>query len=241
MDKHRILIVEDNFLFAVKLEKNLVEWGHEVLSILDSGANVFEFLKSETPTLILMDINLKGEFNGVDIANQISNKGIPIVFITGRTDEETFEAAKKTTTGITYLVKPFDMLTLRGAIDFNPFLQLEKSEKSERESVLFIRKNKELVKVKTEDISHIKSDRNYCDIFAGDKIFFLKISLTKLMEELPEESFIKIHRSYVVNLGDVDSVFLSTNQIKIKDKTLPIGRKYKKDFLARIEAHRLKN
>ena len=212
-----------------------------MLSILDRGIDVFEFLKTETPTLILMDINLKGDFNGVDIAEQISNKGIPVVFITGRTDEETFEAAKKTTAGITYLVKPFDMLTLRGTIDFNPFLQLEKTEKSESGGVLFLRKNKELVKVKTGDVTYVKSDRNYCDIFVGDKIFFLKMSLTKLMEELPDENFIKIHRSYIVNLGDVEGVFLSENQIRIGGNMLPIGRKYKKDFLARIKEYRLKN
>jgi len=214
--KHRILIVEDNFLFAVKLEKNLVEWGHMVIGICETGQCVLELLKTETPTLILLDINLKGNMNGVETAKQIIHKEIPIVFVTGRTDQETYEEIKGTSV-ISYLVKPFDLLT----------------------HALFLRKNKELVKVKTSEISYVKSDRNYCDIFVGDKVYFLKISLTKLFEKLPPDTLVKIHRSYVVNLKQVEGLILSENMIRIGDKKLPIGRKYKKDFLDKIKDYRV--
>jgi len=235
--KHRILIVEDNFLFAVKLEKNLVEWGHKVIGICETGQSAIDLLETETPTLILMDINLKGSLNGVETAKLIKYKEIPIVFTTGRTDEETFEDAKDTS-GITYLVKPFDLLTLRGVIDFNPFLKLENQNESSND-FLFLRKNKELVKVKTSNISYIKSDRNYCDIFVGDKVYFLKISLTKLLEQLPPDTLVKIHRSYVVNLNQINSLILSENMIRIGDKKIPLGRKYKKDFLDKIKNYRV--
>ena len=234
MDKHRILIVEDNFVFAVKLEKNIVEWGHQVVGICETGQSVLDFLKTETPTLILMDINLKGNMNGVKTANQIKDKGIPIVFITGRTDEKTYEDIKGTSV-ISYLVKPFDLLTLRGTLDFNPYLNLENQD----EDFLFIKRNRELVKVKTTDISYIKSDRNYCDIFVGERVYFVKTSLTKLMEKLQVKSLVKIHRGYVVNLKSIDGLLLSENMIKIGEQLLPIGRKYKKDFLEQIEDYRL--
>lgn len=237
MAKHRILIVEDNFLFAVKLEKNLVEWGHMVIGICETGQCVLELLKTETPTLILLDINLKGNMNGVETAKQIIHKEIPIVFVTGRTDQETYEEIKGTSV-ISYLVKPFDLLTLRGVIDFNPFLKLENLNEGNNDA-LFLRKNKELVKVKTSEISYVKSDRNYCDIFVGDKVYFLKISLTKLFEKLPPDTLVKIHRSYVVNLKQVEGLILSENMIRIGDKKLPIGRKYKKDFLDKIKDYRV--
>lgn len=238
VDKHRILIVEDNFLFAVKLEKNLTQWGHQVIGTCETGQAVLDLLKTETPTLILMDINLKGSLNGVETAKRIKHKEIPIVFTTGRTDEESFEAAKETS-GITYLVKPFDLLTLRGVIDFNPFLKLENVTEEEEEDYLFIRKNKELVKIKASDICYIKSDRNYCDIFVEDKVFFLKISLTKLTEQLPSDILMKIHRSYVVNLNHVDGLLLSENLIRVGDKKLPLGRKYKKAFMEKINDFRI--
>ena len=234
MDKHRILIVEDNFVFAVKLEKNIIEWGHQVVGICETGQSVLDFLKTETPTLILMDINLKGNMNGVKTANQIKDKGIPIVFITGRTDEKTYEDIKGTSV-ISYLVKPFNLLTLRGTLDFNPYLNLENQD----EDFLFIKRNKELVKVKTTDISYIKSDRNYCDIFVGERVYFVKTSLTKLMGKIQGKSLVKIQRAYVVNLKSIEGLLLSENMVKIGDQLLPIGRKYKKNFLERIEDYRL--
>ncbi len=234
MDKHRILIVEDNFVFAVKLEKNIIEWGHQVVGICETGQSVLDFLKTKTPTLILMDINLKGNMNGVKTANQIKDKGIPIVFITGRSDEKTYEDIKGTSV-ISYLVKPFDLLTLRGTLDFNPYLNLENQD----EDFLFIKRNKELVKVKTTDISYIKSDRNYCDIFVGEKVYFVKTSLIKLMEKIQGKSLVKIQRAYVVNLKSIEGLLLSENMVKIGDQLLPIGRKYKKNFLERIEDYRL--
>ncbi len=239
MDKHRILIVEDNFLFAVKLEKNLTQWGHEVIGICETGQSVLDSLETETPTLILMDINLKGSMNGVETAKQIRHRGIPIVFITGRTDEETFTEAKNTS-GITYLVKPFDLMTLRGIIDFNPYLQLDNQpEEKEQTDFLFLKRNKELVKVKTSDIDYIKSDRNYCDIHVGEKVYFMKISLTQLIKQLPSDTLVKLHRAYIVNLNSIEGLVLSENIVKIAGKELPIGRKYKKDFLEKINEFRI--
>lgn len=239
MDKHRILIVEDNFLFAVKLEKNLTQWGHQVIGICETGQAVLDLLKTETPTLILMDINLKGSLNGVETAKRIKHKEIPIVFTTGRTDEETFESAKETS-GITYLVKPFDLMTLRGIIDFNPYLQLEKQPEEEKNDFLFLKRNKELVKVNTSDIDFIKSDRNYCDIHVEEKVYFMKISLTQLTKQLPSDILVKVHRAYIVNLNKIDGLVLSENLVKIGGKEVPIGRKYKKDFLEKINDFRLK-
>lgn len=233
MNKHRILIVEDNFLFAAKLEKNLTEWGHEVLGIYENGQSVLSFLETDTPSIILMDINLKGGMNGVEIAQKISNKEIPIIFMTGRTDDETFEAAKKSS-AISYLVKPFDLLTLKSLIEFNSFQNPDSEISQIEEKNIFLRKNKELTKVEFGDIQYIKSDRNYCDIVTDKGLFLLKISLTKLMEQLSDPRFIKSHRSYTVNVEKVSGLLLSDSKLRIGEVLIPIGRKYRKELIEKI-------
>ncbi len=234
MNKHRILIVEDNFLFAAKLEKNLTDWGHEVLDIFENGQSVLNFLEKDTPTLILLDINLKGGMNGLEIAQQVSNMEIPIIFMTGRTDDETFEAAKKSS-AISYLVKPFDLLILKSLIEFNAFSRFESEVSGDDEKYTYFRKNKERVKVTFKEIQYIKSDRNYCDIITDIGNFVLKISLTKLMEQLSDPRFLKSHRSYTINVEKVNGLLLSENKIRIGDTLIPIGRKYRKEVIQKIE------
>ncbi len=233
MNKHRILIVEDNFLFATKLEKNLTDWGHKVLGILENGQSVLTFVEEVVPSLILMDINLKGDLNGVEIAQKISDKEIPIIFITGRTDEETFEAAKSSS-AISYLVKPFDLLTLKSLIEFNAFPKQDINIQKVDEKNIFLRKNKELIKVDYNEIQYLKSDRNYCDIITTKGSFVLKVSLTKLMEQLSDPRFIKSHRSYSINIDKVAGLLLSDNKLRIGEALIPIGRKYRKEVVKRI-------
>lgn len=233
MNKHRILIVEDNFLFAAKLEKNLTDWGHEVLGIFENGQSVLSFLERDSPSLILMDINLKGGMNGVEVAQEISDKEIPIIFMTGRTDDETFEAAKKSS-AISYLVKPFDLLTLKSLIEFNAFSKLESETPDDDEKYTYFRKNKERIKVAFREIQYVKSDRNYCDIFTDKGTFVLKISLTKLMEQLSDPRFLKSHRSYTINTERVAGLLLSENKIRIGEILIPIGRKYRKEVIEKI-------
>ena len=234
MQKHKILIVEDNFLFATKLEKNLVGWGIEVIGIFENAQSVLAFLEKSTPSLILMDINIKGDMNGIELAQKISNKEIPIIFITGRTDEETFEAAK-CSSAISYLVKPFDLLTLKSLIEFNVFPKIESERPLVENKNLFLRKNKELVRVEFDDILFIKSDRNYCDIITLKGTFIMKISLTKLKEQLSDERFVKSHRSYIINVENVSGLLLSNSKVRIGESLVPIGRKYRKEIVEKIK------
>lgn len=227
---HRILIVEDNLPFAIKLERHLKEWGHEIIGIKNNSEDAFESINQNPPTLILMDINLKGALNGIEIANKIKDHEIPIIFITGRRDLETFDAAKETN-GIQYLVKPFDMLTLKGAIEFSELKEVEKVDE-----FLFVRRRKEIVKLKIKEIKWIQSDGNYCDLYhVDDKKYTIKLPLKTLLEQIQNQSFQRIHKSYVINIERVTGLFLSENRVRVGEELIPLGRKYRDDFLKAID------
>ncbi|RMG84034.1 MAG: response regulator, partial [Bacteroidetes bacterium] len=114
----RILIVEDNLPFAINIESYLEEWGYTVTGIAENGKTALWHIVNDQPDLILMDIHINGNVSGMDIALAVKDQNIPIIFITGERDENMYESAKNTR-AVSYLVKPFDMLTLKAAIELN--------------------------------------------------------------------------------------------------------------------------
>ena len=248
MKSFRILIVEDNLVFAVRMEEKLEEWGHQVLGIIDNGNEAIETAKKIIPDIILMDINLMGDYNGIEVAQNLKDLNIPIIFITGEKDEATFKAALDSH-GVSYLVKPFDMLSLRGAIELassksnlSPTLEnrIIEEENLPDEPIadtqkLYFKSGKELVQVNLMDLNWLESDRNYCDLYTNDRRFTLRISLRKLLQQLPADKFMKIHKRFVVRIDAIDKVVLSENKVYIGEEAISLGRKFRADFLKRIK------
>ncbi len=234
MNKYKTLIIEDNLPFAIKIEKHLVEWGHQVLGIIDNSKEALEVIKTQEPDLIIIDINIKGQLNGVEIAHSIKNLKIPVIFITGRKDEQIYKEAQSTT-GISYLVKPFDMKTLQGVIDFAlPERKTGQQEKSD-EQYFYIKKNNQLLKIDKTQISWLKADGNYCDFYIGTAKYTVRMSLKKVLAKLPKKEFLKIHKSHAVRISDIDGIFLSKNQIRVGEVYLPLGRNFREELLQRVK------
>jgi len=103
---------------------------------------------------------------------------------------------------------------------------------------IYIRKKEAIVKVYLTDIEYIISRGNYCSIYAKQE-FRIKSSLIKLLQKLPSQQFIKIHQRYVINTDLIDQIDLQGCYIFIKKHQLPIGPKYKKEVMLRIQDHTL--
>lgn len=117
MSNERILIVEDEIIAAKSLELRLRQLGYTVIGIVPSGEQAIQIAETATPALVLMDINLRGELDGIQTAEQIRARfGIPVIFTTSHDDDETLQRAK-ITEAFGYLVKPFETRELRNAIE----------------------------------------------------------------------------------------------------------------------------
>ncbi len=117
MKKARILIVEDEAIIAMEIENQLLSLGYEVTSIVDTGEKTIKKTEVEKPDLILMDIRIKGEIDGVETAEVIRNKfGIPVVFSTAYLDEKRIERAK-ITMPFGYVLKPVQERDLKVTIE----------------------------------------------------------------------------------------------------------------------------
>lgn len=105
--KARILVVEDESIVALDMRNQLSEMGYEVVGMASSGEDAIASALTAQPDLVLMDIRLKGEMDGVEAAERIRNeRDIPVIFITAYADERTLSRAK-VTQAFGYILKPF--------------------------------------------------------------------------------------------------------------------------------------
>ncbi len=113
----RVLLVDDDPTFLLYLKQMMKSLGHEVVGTAGSGAEALSALDLH-PDLILMDVSLDGEWDGIETVKHIlERRDVPVVYISGREDEETLERARETAP-ITYILKPVDRRSLAITIGF---------------------------------------------------------------------------------------------------------------------------
>lgn len=99
---------------------------------------------------------------------------------------------------------------------------------------VFVRVQNHLQKVRVDEIRWIHADGNYCYLHLEQKRFALKTSLKRLVKKLPKGHFVRIHKSYVVRLKNVEKIDVQTNELCVGSATLPIGRTFRPDLLDQI-------
>ena len=98
-EEKQILIVEDNIIVAMDIQRRLIKLGYNVPVVVSSGQEAINKVKENNPDLVLMDINLYGQMDGIEAASEIHTfSNIPILYLTAYTDEKTLERAKITET-----------------------------------------------------------------------------------------------------------------------------------------------
>ena len=113
----KIMIVEDETLVAKDIEASLTSLGYTVCRAVSSGEDALAFIAQDRPDLILMDIMLKGNLDGIETANRVRRQlDIPVIFLTAYSDAATVGRAKETN-AFGYLLKPFEESELRTTIE----------------------------------------------------------------------------------------------------------------------------
>jgi len=142
MEKLKILIVEDDAIIATAIESQLQSLGYDVTSIVDTGEKAIEKVEVDKPDLILMDIHIKGNMDGIDTAEVIRNKfGIPVIFSTAFLDTERIERAK-ITIPFGYVLKPVQERDLKVTLEMA--LHVAKIDEKRKQTEDNLRKSEEL-------------------------------------------------------------------------------------------------
>ncbi len=113
----RILVVEDEHIVAMGIKRMLKSLGYTVTGVASSGEDAISKAESTFPDVVLMDIMLKGDMDGVEAAREIRERfDVPVVYLTAYSDNKILERAKKTEP-FGYIVKPFDEKDLHSSIE----------------------------------------------------------------------------------------------------------------------------
>ncbi len=238
--KVRILIVEDDMIIAANIMLQLSKLGYEVTGIESRGEEAVSHAKRNPPDIILMDINLRGRINGIETARTIQQyQDIPIVYLTANNDEATFAKAKETHPHA-FISKPFSALNLQRSIALVAEHLKEKPNGRQKEETylqvledrIFVRHNGKMVKLLLQDILYIVAERNYCNIVTSNGKYLVVCTLKSLEKELPESHFVRVHRSYVVNISKLD--VLADTHLEISRNVIPVSRTHKELLVGRL-------
>ena len=113
----KVLIVEDEVITAMSLRVSLERSGYEICELVSTGERAVVVAETESPDVVIMDINLAGRMDGLEAARIIcSRRKTPIVFLTGYTDDKVVESTRAVE-GSVFIVKPADPDEVRRAIE----------------------------------------------------------------------------------------------------------------------------
>lgn len=235
MSTVKILIIEDDPLQAQEMAVFVRNAGYTVVGIVSNGERAIGLADTHHPDLLLCDVVLPGDLDGIQTAAIIrQTRNVPVVFLTNDRDPLTKQRIKRS--GETYLPKPFTESQLADAVEF-ALIDSKKDELTPRK-VLEINgyyffheyNGTKYHKVKLNQILFVKSEEK-------KKVFHLKdnpnfttqIGMHELIQAFRAPEIIQVHRSYLANILHVESISQQFLYFP-NDKKVPIGEMYLPDL-----------
>lgn len=249
-ERIRVMIVEDESIVAMDLAAGLEHDGYVVSGIADNYEEAIKLFSSSQVDILLMDIHIHGNKDGVDTATALMKiRQVPLIYLTAFTDAATVERVKHTNPSA-FLTKPYSIENVRIAIDLalhhfaeakpvatGKVMTLPSSvdKKTDKEHFLqlkeyiFIKQNYRFVKFKLSEILFAEADNNYVNLHTLNQKFAIRLSLSDLLERLQFSRLIRVHRSYAVNLDEISS--FDEQFIRVAHHEIPISRNHRQDFM----------
>jgi len=224
-------IIIDDDSFVRKITEDFVR-KTESLNLLHSLSNAVDAINvlgaNENIDLIFLDIEMP-EMTGIDFLNALSI--LPQIIIISSKEKYAINAFEFDVTD--YLLKPFTYSRFCKAVN-KALDRQEKNRMYAKADEIFIKHNSSLVKLKYADILWVEAMENYVVINTFDEKYMIHFTMRAIEGKLPANQFLRVHRSFIVNIGSIHSIEDNTIQIKTIDKAknaIPIGKIYKDKLL----------
>nr|WP_294943417.1 LytTR family DNA-binding domain-containing protein [uncultured Mucilaginibacter sp.] len=218
----RCIIVDDEPLAQDVLESHVSKCNELVLvKKCNNALDAFQILHKEKIDLILLDIQMPA-INGVDFIKSL--KSPPSIIFTTAFPE--FAMSGFDLEAVDYLLKPITFERFRKSID--KLLKIQTPEKKEISLFTYFKVGGSYTKVLHSDILFAQSIKDYISLKTTQGNYIILMTMKYLVELLPDENFVRIHRSYLVNKSLISSI--NRTNIQIGDEVLPIGENYRSNI-----------
>ena len=236
--KIRCLLVDDEPLALSVLEKYISQVvDMEIVASCESALEAFQVLQKHQVDLIFLDIQMP-ELTGLQFLRSLEKA--PKVILTTAYREYAFDGFDLDV--LDYLLKPISFERFLKAITkyyriISPEALLKEkivSAHVDSDQFILVKEKKSKIKVPFKDILYIESIKDYVKIVMTHRTVVTKMFISEIEQVLPDESFLRIHRSFIVPVNKIDSY--SANQVEIGEQEIPIGRSYKNLVVKRLDS-----
>jgi DNA-binding LytR/AlgR family response regulator len=235
--KTKCLIIDDEPLARDLIRSYLDKLeSFEVVCECGDAMKALQVLREQKIDLMFMDIQMP-QITGIEFLRILKNP--PKVIITTAYREYALDSFEFDV--VDYLLKPITFERFLKAV--NKYFQVSQEEipvaapvseviQSE-EAFIYVRENKRVIKVNLNEILYIEGLSEYVQIYTDRKKIITKTSMTSLEEKLPNDGFLRIHKSFIVSVSRIEA--FTANTIEVPGKELPIGRSYKNAVLNTLQ------
>ena len=249
-----ILIIEDEPIIAKDIVGAIEDRGYTVAGVCSNHTTALKLLENQRPDLVLCDIMLdEADWDGVRLAKEIRRLyQLPLIFLTALTDSATISRAAAAEPDA-YLTKPFEDRNLFAAIELaiskfalRQDAKIENTYKATTIAAIpeadflpfiagnfFIKDKKRLVKVSATAILWVKAEGVYAHLTTTERTYLLTTHLGAIEEKLKNESFIRVHRSYLVNFHHIEAI--EEDVLTVGKERIPLGKSYREAFYRRLQ------
>lgn len=232
----KVLIVEDEMLVAEDLSEHMQDCGFEVTGIAVSSEECFESIDKNEPDIIIMDINIQGKLDGIEIAKILNQtKKIPFIFLTANSDAVTVDRAIPLNPDA-FITKPFNKNDLKIAIELacqkhnNLVIETATSDTDVINHSIFVREGSIYRRIDIPTVLYIEANGSYSTIVTNSKTYTLSYNLNYFKTQVKNPVFRQVHRSFIVNINRVEGI--ENSSLIINKNSIPVSKHYQKEIMA---------
>ena len=224
--KIKCLIIDDEPSSQTVLKKFVADIDFlDLIGVCNNAVDALQILKqTHSIDLLFLDINMP-KISGLTFYKSLQNP--PYVIFTTAYPQYALEGFE--VNAIDYLLKPFSFDRFFSAVNKVVEKKFSNDNNLDNDQFMMIKSSKTLHKVNFENIMFIEAYGDYVKVHLEDQLILTNLTFNAFLESLPNQIFIRTHKSFAINFKKMNS--MSGNQITIKKYKIPIGQKYKEEFL----------
>jgi DNA-binding LytR/AlgR family response regulator len=225
--KFKCIIVDDDPMARSFLERYCLKHGNlEIMGLFSNAETAFNYLTCNEIDLLFLDVEMPGE-TGFDLLDKLLYMP-KVILTTGKTDYA-FDAFQYNVSD--YLKKPFSFTRFQESINKVTEANNKEADEVTKEDI-FIKTEGKFIRLTYQDILYIESVGDYVKYYTDSKYYLTHSTLKAVEEKMKTKHFMKVHRSYIVNLNKIKDI--QDNSIVIQGKVIPISKSMKPEVMGRI-------